>query len=142
MRDPGARRIPWAILGASIAVALAYSWLADGFRPFTLPMEAAVVLPLLLALTQWPRTPTSRSEPVRPDRVGAAIWMTLAALLVTWELTAFFSSPRHDHPTLSSIADNAMRTHPGRVAVFGLWLLLGWRLFVRPRSRRPGTSSR
>jgi hypothetical protein len=32
------------------------------------------------------------------------------------------------------MADALMNTHPGRAAVFALWLLLGWALFLRRAS--------
>ena len=59
------------------------------------------------------------------------MWIGLVALLGGWELVAYLSSPRHDHPTLSSIADQVMSSHAGRAAMFALWLALGWSLFVR-----------
>jgi hypothetical protein len=40
-------------------------------------------------------------------------------------------SPRHAHPTLSSIGDQIMGSHEGRAAMFFLWLAVGWSLFVR-----------
>jgi hypothetical protein len=66
------------------------------------------------------------------------VWFGLLVLATTWELSALFSSPRDDHPTLSSIGDDVMRTHPGRAVTFALWLVVGWLLFVRPlMERRP-----
>ena len=57
-------------------------------------------------------------------------------LATAWELLALFSSPRDDHPTLSSMSDDVMSTHPGRALTFALWLLVGWLLFVRPRMEK------
>jgi hypothetical protein len=131
-------RVRVLLLLALIVAALAYSWFSGGFRPFTRPMDAAVALPVLGALVASVRAggrhqPAAGRSP-ESDRVGAAIWIGLATLLVSWELFAYFSSPRQDHPTLSSIADTVMSTHPGRSLMFALWLALGWRLFVRTRS--------
>lgn len=59
------------------------------------------------------------------------MWAALVGALAAWELAAYQASPRHDHPTLSSIADDITRGHPARAVVFGLWLGLGLHLFAR-----------
>ena len=60
-------------------------------------------------------------------------WSSLA---VGWELLAYFSIPRDDHPTLSVIADEIMSVHVGRALMFLLWLVLGWLLVRNPRVSR------
>ena len=58
----------------------------------------------------------------------------LAALLgalLGWELLACSLSPRSDHPTLSSLADAALRPRPVEAAAFLVWLWLGWALARR-----------
>ncbi len=55
--------------------------------------------------------------------------MGLLALLAALETAEYLSSPRRLHPTLSSMANALMDTHPGRAAVFAAWLLVGWALF-------------
>ena len=60
----------------------------------------------------------------------------MVALAVGWELVALFSSPREEHPTLSTITDEIMSVHPGRALVFALWLALGWLLVTSPRIER------
>ena len=50
------------------------------------------------------------------------------------KLLAYFSTPRHDHPTLSVIADEIMSVHVGRALMFLLWLALGWLLVAEPES--------
>ena len=125
---------------AEVLVAAAYCWVAAGFRPFTWPMRIAVLVPLLVA-TAWTwrgrRIPRSvAQERAAADRRCVAVWVVLIASATMWELAALLSSPRDDHPTLSSIADDVMSTHPGRAATFALWLVVGWLLFVRPEERR------
>ncbi|HLY81782.1 MAG TPA: hypothetical protein VKQ71_02295 [Acidimicrobiales bacterium] len=123
-----------------IATALPYSWVAAGFRPFTWPMNIAVILPVLVtAGLGWIRFRVGRiTRVVHADsrRGGAGVWIGIFSLLVAWELIAYFSSPRYDHPTLSSITDTAMSHRPGRAAAFALWLALGWALFLRRRAVR------
>jgi hypothetical protein len=113
----------------------AYCWFATDLRPFTVPIEAAVAVPsLIVAALAWRRQGSRTS--MESDRNtakwrDAAPWAVLFGLLTAFEVAAYFSSPRRDHPTLSSIADSLMNTHPGRAAEFALWLLLGWALFLR-----------
>jgi hypothetical protein len=125
---------------AVIAAALGYAWIAAGLRPFTTPEEVFVAVPIVpvVLLAAWPRR--SASEEIEmavitpPRQRGAVIWIALFAAAAAWELLALSSTPRDDHPTLSSIADRVMSTHPGRAAVFALWLALGAALvYRRPR---------
>ena len=129
-------------MSAAIAVTLglAYSWIAAGFHPFTWPMRVAVAVPVLGAMVFWWHQRGPADEEARPRAAGTrwciAAWIGLLVAAVTWELIALFSSPREEHPTLSSIGDDIMRTHPGRAATFAVWLLVGWLLFVRPVGER------
>jgi hypothetical protein len=118
---------------AVAALGLIYSWVVAYWRPFTLPMYAATAVPIVVALVvAWRNPPAERREPTG-EGGGRAVWVTLFVLLTSWELVAYFSSPRQDHPTLSTVADNVMSSHPGRAATFALWLAFGSLLFVRSR---------
>ncbi len=128
-------RLAVVLVGAIIG---AYSWFSADLRPFSIPIDAAVAIPsVIVASLAWSQ-PGSRSARVAdekaPRRVDAAPWAVLFGLLTAFEVVAYLSSPRRDHPTLSSMADALMNTHPGRAAVFVLWLLLGWALFLRRRA--------
>jgi hypothetical protein len=80
---------------------------------------------------------TLDAGPTRTRRIGYTIWADLFALATVWELIAYFSLPRYDHPTLSVITDSVMSTHPGRSLTFALWLALGWLFFAEaPAARR------
>jgi hypothetical protein len=110
-------------------------WVAAGLRPFTDPMDAAVAFPILFALGLWWRRSrlgtNSDLAPRQARKVDVAVWLGLLGSLGAWELFAFFSRSRHEHPTLSSIADDLMSVHAGRAGMFAAWLALGWALFVR-----------
>jgi hypothetical protein len=123
----GFGRARWRLTGG-VAVALAYSWIASGLRPFTHPEELAVAIPIIVAGIGVLRV---RGDGGEPAPGGAWIWGALFAVLVAWELISFRLSPRVDHPTLSSIADWAMSTHPGRFGMFAAWLGVGFWLFRR-----------
>src|SRR3954451_8668551 len=135
MPDQTARTFwPFALLvGAAV---LAYAWIAAGLRPFTDPENLFVVLPMIpvaiLAARRNRPTAVSRSATgVRRPR-WVFVWVVLAVVLAAWELLALFSSPRDDHPTMSYLADRVMSTHPGRTAMFLVWLGAGAALALRP----------
>ncbi len=133
--EPQAWLRPAAVAGLTAAVC--WSWLASGVRTFTHPAEVLTYLPILavLALTLRPRAAPSgmRSEP-RPTWRSVMPWVAAVALLVGWELSELFSQPRQAHPTLSSITNTLLSTHPSRFLGFLGWLALGW-LMVRDLSR-------
>jgi hypothetical protein len=116
-------RATWRIVAVLIG-GLAYSWIASGLRPFTHPEEIAVAIPLAVAGIAVLRVRVATSR-------GTWVWGALFAALVAWELVSYRLSPRVDHPTLSSIADWAMSTHPGRFGMFAAWLAVGYWVFRR-----------
>ncbi len=126
--------------GLFVALLLVFSWVAAGFRPFTQPENAAVAIPaVFVAVVSWRRSDFGASDTpdrARPPRAGIAIWATILFLLTVWELAAYVSSPRDDHPTLSSISDSLMSVHIGRAAAFAGWLVVGWALFLLPKRAR------
>ena len=138
-RTWGSARTRLMVVG--VAVGLVYSWIAAGLLPFTKPEELAVAVPVLpvvvLALCWKGPAPTEVAGEPAPAQRGTAVWVVLLGALVAWELAAYASTPRDDHPTLSSIADTIMSTHPGRAVIFALWLVLGAALaFGRTREVR------
>ena len=119
-----------------IGAAAAYSWVAAGQRPFTTAEEVLVAIPALvvLAIAVW--SPTRPRSQGSSSHATAVAWIALAIVAVSVELHAYLSSPRSDHPTMSSIADDVMSVRPGRAVVFALWLGLGWVLVRGARSAR------
>jgi hypothetical protein len=117
------------------AFVVGYCWFAADLRPFTIPTDVAVAVPsVVMAALVWGRPGSRTSSAADTEAVrrrDAAPWAILFGLLTAFEVAAYFSSPRRDHPTLSSMADALMNTHPGRAALFGLWFLLGWALLLR-----------
>jgi hypothetical protein len=141
-----------AALGVGV---LAYAWVAAGLRPFTWPQRVMIgtagtaVLALAahwsgrrLSLSRWwaswrlalrrdadPRWLPGR-RPLR-WRTGVAVWGSLIAAVVVWELIMLFSSPRSAHPTLSAIIDPILRDHLVRFLALLAWLVLGLELARR-----------
>jgi hypothetical protein len=120
-------RVTWRIVAVLIG-AFAYSWIASGLRPFTHPEAIAVAIPLAVGGIAVLRVRVDAGDTTRR---GTWVWGALFAALVVWELASYRFSPRVDHPTLSSIADWAMSTHPGRFGMFAAWLAVGCWLFRR-----------
>jgi hypothetical protein len=136
---PGATSNSTAWLVAGVAAVVVYSWVAAGFRPFTTPEEVMVAIPIVLVAAAAVRRPSpSATAEFAPHvrRRGAGVWVALVAAITLWELIALFSSPREDHPTLSSVADRIMSVHVGRAFMFALWLVAGVAIARRRSSGR------
>lgn len=59
---------------------------------------------------------------------AVVVWSAIAAVVLTWELLALRSSPRSQHPTISSLVETVEQHHLGRIVLFVAWLALGWTL--------------
>lgn len=118
---------------AALAAAACWAWFASGVRTFTRPAEVLTFIPalavLLLTVRPSARFPAGRTSP-RPGWRKLLPWVAAVAALVGWELSELFAKPRQAHPTLSSIINDLLSTHPSRFLGFLGWLVLGW-LLVR-----------
>ncbi len=115
---------------ALLAVALAYAWLAGGLRPFTWPAAVSTALGGLAIFTlAWRHRATP--APVRHDRGYLVAWTIWLAAVTGWELWALSMTPRSKHPTISSLINSAIETHPGRSVAVLAWLAFGWWLARR-----------
>lgn len=113
-----------------VAGALVYSWVASAWHPFTHPEEFAVAIPIVVGAIAVLRLSRRGDEPAQDEtRRGIWVWRLLLAAFLLWELFSYRMSPRVDYPTVSSIADTIMSTHPGRFAMFAAWLAAGYGLF-------------
>ncbi len=56
-------------------------------------------------------------------------WAVIVGALLAWQGLALVNGP--EWPTLSSMFRAFMRPSLGRYLLFGLWLWLGWHLFIR-----------
>lgn len=106
-----------------LALATAYAWWATSLRPFTEPALAATLaggtMVVALGISR------SRLPALRARRPGALGWGVLAVVLAGWELASFLQHPRARHPTISSLADDALRGHPVRALAMVAWLAIG-----------------
>jgi hypothetical protein len=117
--------------GASAVVALLaalliwpYAWWAVARPPFSAAAAAAVLLPGVAAACVAAAARSRGSGQTHPAPAGAGVrrWLSVAALAAVWQLTAYLQHPRHDHPTLSSLANAALQTHTARTAAFVAWM--------------------
>jgi hypothetical protein len=115
------RNAPARAWAAVVLVALAYGWWALSLRPFSGEATVAVVASGVAAIllgSRWPRRERAEGRPG-----GAGWWVALAAAAASWQLAAYLQSPRDEHPTLSSLANALLETHPARSAAFVVWIV-------------------
>ncbi len=121
--------------------ALLWAWFASGVRTFTRPAEVLTFLPGLAVLVLTLRPSASFVRPVEDGGVtpfrrwGVLPWLGVLIVTVGWELAELFSQPRHAHPTISSLTNSLLSTHPSRFLGYLAWLAVGW-LLVRDLGRR------
>jgi hypothetical protein len=116
------------------ALVVAYAVVAMRFAPFSSGVAVATAIPVLLVALAAAGRRRGRAHEIPeppPSTVGVVGWSVLVAAIVGVELATFLSSPRVDHPTISSIAEMAFRVDGVRAAAFALWLGAGWYLATR-----------
>jgi hypothetical protein len=119
-------------LHLAVAVGLvAYAWWAVGLAPFSAQATAAVILPGVAAMAVGRRQRRPRGSPSDGDTYGIAPWVGLAAVAGAWQLAAYLQHPRADHPTVSSLANELLDSHPARAAAFLVWIAAAWWLARR-----------
>ncbi len=106
-----------------VAAITGYALLAALCRPLTTPALAAVLVvgaPLFWFGVR--RRPTA----ARPaGRRSAAVWLGAGGVAGAYELALWLGPDDGAHPTLSTLADPALSTYPGRVLGYLLWVGLG-----------------
>lgn len=108
---------------APVAVGLAYGAWAVSLPPFSGVATAAVLAGGGAALL-WGVAGRSRSDVGRagPGLGARWPWAALAVATAAWQLAAYLQHPRADHPTLSSLANDLLDSHPARAVAFTAWL--------------------
>ncbi len=127
--------------GLLLAVLLGLAALAAVTTPFTWAANFVVIAGFVAVLGLWLGQAVARSPVAaisRRPRTNTSAplwhWAPLEATMATatgWELYCYFSSPRSEHPTISSIFDMVDANHAGHGLMFAAWLLLGWYLVTR-----------
>jgi hypothetical protein len=99
---------------------VAYGWWATALPPFAVTTTVAVVGAGVVAMAVGARN-RWRAHPPLSTR-DAVVWTVLLGTLAAWQLTAYLQQPRSRHPTLSSLANTMLETHPARTLAFVAWL--------------------
>jgi hypothetical protein len=110
----GARR---ALIGLVVG---AYAWWAVALAPFSRAATVAVLLAGGTAAAVGARR--RRSGRPREDGKGLVAWAALAAAAAAVQLAAYLQHPRFDHPTISSLTNALLDSHPARAVAFVVWL--------------------
>jgi hypothetical protein len=116
----GSRRARRVTVAAAIAV---YASVAALGRPLTGPALLAVLaagVPLF-CYGAWRRPHAAPPVGAR----SAAVWLGIGAAAGALELGLWLGPDDLTHPTLSTLADPALSTYPGRVLGYVLWLGTG-----------------
>lgn len=112
-------------------VTLAYAWWATSLRPFTgaalAATSAAAAGAIAVGASLRPVAAPARGHGQR----GATVWVAILVVVAAWELASFVQHPRSQHPTLSSLADVALRVHVARAVALAAWLVVGVRVVRR-----------
>jgi hypothetical protein len=122
--------------GAAVVAVVAFAFWFTDLPPFTDGATLALVLPVVLLIgiaeARRFRSRGSRPAPTTRDRPwfrpAVVAWVAIVAVATAWEVLALRSSPRSEHPTISSFVESVEQYHGGRMVLFLAWLWLGWTL--------------
>lgn len=124
-------------LGVVLVAAVGYAILVGAFSRYSWPATIAVVAVGCLAVAvgwQGPVRQRSAAGDLCPR--GAGRWGMLLVAGGLWELAALLEQPSIDvsswgHPTISTLTDPVLASHPGRSLALAAWLALGGWLILR-----------
>jgi hypothetical protein len=127
---------------AVVAAAVAYAVAASYTRPFTAGADTVTAIPSAVAAIAVAArmrtaqvsdsTPSERDpEPPTGSTRWSRLWAAAVVVTLSWELYCYSSTPRSEHPTLSTLIDLLDSTRIGKITAFTLWLALGWYLVWR-----------
>jgi hypothetical protein len=131
-----------------VAVGVVYSWWATGLRPFTATAYVAVGIPVLVVALgaviaarrasgppgngRWRTTNRVQAAPTGPVWRQAAPWIVIGCAGLGLEIAGLALGGRSARlPTLSTVADHALRWHGTRWVLFVAWLACGAALVGR-----------
>jgi len=129
-----------------VLVATGYAWWATGRHPFTAVAYGAVALPVVIAVAASVAVPARRyrgpAEHVvatRPQRATLPWILFLAGGLALEGMGLAIGGRSTLVPKHSTTVDHAMRWHWSRFVLFGVWVAVGWGVFLHPLAG-PGRS--
>jgi hypothetical protein len=125
------RRDVGRLLAAAAALALAV--LVGQLPSLTWPAALVVVVVggVVVVVGLLRRQESRRPAPRRLDPVGAAAWLALVMVALTWEVGTLLQGSTAEHPSLSVLLDPLLDDQVVRSAAFLGWLSLGGYLVRR-----------
>ncbi|HEX6596295.1 MAG TPA: hypothetical protein VF045_05135, partial [Acidimicrobiales bacterium] len=75
-----------------------------------------------VAAMLWGGTGRRRTTGIARPPAAVWPWTAVAAATALWQLAAYLQHPRTDHPTLSSLTNAVLDSHPARALAFVAWL--------------------
>ena len=115
-----------------MVVAIAWSVFATSGEPFSTARLLLVALTGLAVIAAAAGARARHPLPAPTVASGAvAIWVALIGAVVAFQLANFLHHPRQTYPTISSLLNLVLDSHPLRAGGFALWLALGWYLLRR-----------
>jgi hypothetical protein len=109
------------VAAAGLLALLAYGWWAVARPPFSGTATAAVLAAGGAAAVAGTAASSRRRAGGEVRR--AIPWLVLVGATAAWQLVAYWQQPRHEHPTLSSLANALLDSQPARAVAFLLWVL-------------------
>jgi hypothetical protein len=136
MNPRGARVGQLLPVAVAWIVVLAYGWWFTDLEPFSpaafRALLVAVVLLLVVAVVHRVRGGRRAADAATRAAPGfwaaVVVWSMVVIAVVAWELIALRSLPRSAHPTISSIVEGSEHHHIARLALYSVWVWLGWAL--------------
>jgi hypothetical protein len=136
MNPRGARVGQLLPVAVAWIVVLAYGWWFTDLEPFSpaafRALLVAVVLLLVVAVVHrirgGRRVADADTRAAPGFWAAVVVWSMVVIAVVAWELIALRSLPRSAHPTISSIVEGSEHHHIARLALYSVWVWLGWAL--------------
>ena len=117
MRDDAA--VPATV--AALAL-FAYGWWATGVAPFSGRATVAVLGAGAAAMVAGRLLLPARGPAAGAPARAVVTWALLAAAVAAWQLAAWLSTPRDEHPTLSSMTNEVLDARPVRALALAAWV--------------------
>lgn len=99
-----------------------FAWWATSLPPFSLMASAVVVVSGGAVMVAGTRSPRRQEPPAIPLR-AVRPWLAVASAAAAWQVAAYLQHPRDEHPTISSLLNSLLDSHPAQAAGFVLWLV-------------------